>query len=165
MPNSLRAYGTRVDINPFDTSWRFGIDSDHVVHSESRVPTEWKKTTGTVVHLKSHVPTEWEKTHLPIILLTSKDWSPSQEVLCDGDQSCEFKEMRMIHSLTSGMTRRQINAIRRDEAQGGRLGDNWMQSARHDIELQHGMILYDFTEQLISAINIATAYIAKTSTN
>jgi hypothetical protein len=46
-------------------SWtRIGIDSDHtfiplsiprprtVVHSESCVPTEWKKTTGTVVHFE-----------------------------------------------------------------------------------------------------------------
>jgi hypothetical protein len=62
------------------------------------------------------------------------------------------------------MTRRQVNAsIREEEAQGGRLEDNWVQSARHDIELQHGMILCtlnpgDFTERLLSAVNIATAY-------
>jgi hypothetical protein len=114
----------------------FGIDSDHaslidtstgtvvhsIVHSESRVPTEWKKTTGTVVHLESHVPTEWKKTHLTSILLASKDWSPSKEVLRNGDHSREFKKLRTIHS--SGMTRRQINAIKGDEVQGGRLGEN-----------------------------------------
>jgi hypothetical protein len=118
LPNPLQAYGPRVNDDPFDTSQMFGIDSDHVfipfdtkgtvVHSESRVPTdEWTKTTGT--HLESCVPTEWEKTtHLlvPSILLTSEDWNPSQEVfLRDRDQSREFKEMRTIHSLTSGMTR------------------------------------------------------------
>jgi hypothetical protein len=81
-----------------------------------------------------------EKTHLPIILLTSEDWNPSQEVLRNGDLSREFKEMWTIQPLTSGMTRRQVNAIREEEAQGGRLEDNWVQSARHDIELQHGMI-------------------------
>jgi hypothetical protein len=76
------------------------------VHSELGVPTEWKQTAmGTVVHLESRVPTEWEKMHLPIILLTSEDWNPSQEVLRDGNQSREFKEMRTIHALTSGMTR------------------------------------------------------------
>jgi hypothetical protein len=62
------------------------------------------------------------------------------------------------------MTRRQVNAIREVEAQGGRLEDNWVQSARHaDIELKHGMIPCtlnprDFTERLLSAVNIATAY-------
>jgi hypothetical protein len=116
LPNSLQAYRTRVNDDPFGTSRTFGIHSDPrafipfdtmgtVVHSESRVPTEWKKTTGTVVHLESRVPTEWEKMHLPIILLTSEDWNPPQEVLRDGDQSREFREMWTIHSLTKGMTR------------------------------------------------------------
>jgi hypothetical protein len=116
------------------------------------------------VHFESRVLTEWEKTHLPIILLTSEDWNPSQEVLRNGDQqSRESKEMRTIHSLTSGMTRQEINAIKRNEALGGRLGDDWMQPARHDIEAQHGMIPctfnpMDFTERLISAVNIAMTY-------
>jgi hypothetical protein len=61
------------------------------------------------------------------------------------------------------MTRRQVNAIRKEEAQGGRLEDKWVQSARHDIELQHGMIPCtlnprDLTERLLSAVKIATAY-------
>jgi hypothetical protein len=64
-------------------------------------------TIGTVVHFGSRVlPTEWEKTHLPIILLTSEDWNPSKEMLRNGDQSREFKEMRTIQSLTSGMRTR-----------------------------------------------------------
>jgi hypothetical protein len=62
------------------------------------------------------------------------------------------------------MTRRQVNTIREEEAQGGRLEDNWVQSARHDIELQHGMVPCtlnprDFTEErLLLASNIAMAY-------
>jgi hypothetical protein len=61
-------------------------------------------------------------------------------------------------------SRQEINAISRDEAQGGRLGDNWMQYARHDIEMQRGMISCtfnprDFTGRLKSAVNTtATAY-------
>jgi hypothetical protein len=39
------------------------------------------------------------------LLLTSEDWNPSEEVLHNGDLSCEFKEMRTIQSLTSEMTR------------------------------------------------------------
>jgi hypothetical protein len=110
----LRAYGIRVNDDLFDTSQMFGIDSDHAfipfdttggISNHVCRLAEWKKTTVTVVHLESSVPTEWEKTHLPILLLTSEDWNQSQVVLRDGDRSREFKEMRMIHSLTSGMTR------------------------------------------------------------
>jgi hypothetical protein len=157
-PNQMRAYGLGVYDDPFDTSRTFGIDSD-----EAFIPFD---TTGTVVHFESRVPTEWEKTHLPIILLTNEDWNPSQEMLGNGDQSREFKEMRTIQSLTSGMTRRQINTIREEEARGVRLEDNWVQSARPDLELQHGMIPCtlnprDFTKRLLSAVNIATTCISQ----
>ena len=118
---------------------------------------------GTIVYFESRVPTEWEKTHLPIILLTNEDWNPSQEMSGIGDQSREFKEMRTIQSLTTGLTKRQINAIRQEEARGVRPEDSWVQSARPDLELQHGMIPCtlsprDFTKRLLSAVNIATAY-------
>jgi hypothetical protein len=66
-------------MTPFDTSRTFGIGSDHafipfdttgtVVHSESRVPTEWKKTTGTS---ESRVPTEWKKTTGTVVYLESR---------------------------------------------------------------------------------------------
>jgi hypothetical protein len=81
-----------------------------------------------------------------------------------GDRSREFnKEMRMIQSLTSGLTKLQINAIRQDDARGVRSEDNWVQSARLDIELQQGTIPCtlsprDFTKRLLSAANIAMAY-------
>jgi hypothetical protein len=93
-PNQMRAYGLKVYDDPFDISRPFGIDSDRAF-----IPFD---TTGTVVHFKSRVLTEWEKAHLPIILLTSEDWNPSREVLRDEYQSRESREMRTIHSLTSG---------------------------------------------------------------
>jgi hypothetical protein len=96
-PNQIWAYGLPVNDDPFDTNRFFGIDTDHTV-----IPFD---TTGTVVHFKSQVPTEWEKTHLPIILLTSKEWNPTQEVLRPGNPSRESMEMRTVHFLTSGMTR------------------------------------------------------------
>jgi hypothetical protein len=65
------------------------------VHSESRVPTEWKNTTGTVVHLESRVPTEMGED-ASTYYTTDDQGFPSQEVLRDGDQSREFKEMRTI---------------------------------------------------------------------
>jgi hypothetical protein len=92
-PNQMRAYGISVYDDPFDRSRTSGIDSD-----QAFIPFD---TTGTIVHFESRVvPTEWEKTHLPIILLTNKDWNPSQEMLGNGDQSREFDEMRTIQSLT-----------------------------------------------------------------
>ena len=115
-PNQLRAHGIGVYDDPFDTDHDFGIDSDLAF-----IPFN---TTRTIVYFESRVPTEWEKTHLPIILLTNEDWNPSQEMSGIGNQSREFKEMRTIQSLTSGLTQRQINAIRQDEARGVRSGDN-----------------------------------------
>jgi hypothetical protein len=96
-PNQIRAYGLTVNDNPFDMIRFFGIDMDQTV-----IPFD---TTGTVVHFESQVPTEWENTHLPIKLITNKEWNPSQEVLRPGNSSRESMEMRTVHSLTSGMTR------------------------------------------------------------
>jgi hypothetical protein len=62
----------------------------------------------------------------------------------------------------SGLSRQQINALT-EEVEGGRLEDNWMQSARNYIEPQHDLMSCtfnpkDFTERLIAAVNIATTY-------
>ena len=90
-PNQLRAYGLEVNDDPFDLTCMFGINSDHAF-----IPFD---TTGTVVHFESRVPTEWEKTHLPIILITSETWNPTEEVLCPERQSHESIEMRTIDPL------------------------------------------------------------------
>jgi hypothetical protein len=60
-------------------------------------------TTGTVVHFESRVPTEWEKTHLPIILLTSEDWNPSQEVFCvTGTKATNSRKCGLYNPLHLG---------------------------------------------------------------
>ena len=145
-PNQIRAYGLPVNDDPFDSTRYFGIDTEHAI-----IPFD---TTGTVVHFESRVPSEWEKTHLPIILLTSDEWNPNQEVLRPGSPSRESIEMRTVHSLMSGMTGRQINAVKDNRSQI---------TVNGEIEMQLGQIssVYnqrDFTERLISAVNIATAY-------
>jgi hypothetical protein len=87
--NQLRAYGLDVKDDPFDSTREFGIDSDHAF-----IPFD---TTGTIVHFESpRVPMEWEKTHLPIILITSKVWNPTEEGLRREKQSCKNMEMRTI---------------------------------------------------------------------
>jgi hypothetical protein len=77
------------------------------------------------VHLESRVPTEMgEDASIYHTTYERGLESISGSVAMGTSQSREFKEMRTIHSLTSEMTRRQINAIRGDEAQGGRLGED-----------------------------------------
>jgi hypothetical protein len=80
-PNQIQAYSISLNDDPFDMSRVFGSNIDDAV-----IPFD---TTGTVVHFESRVPTKWEKTHLPIILLTGKDWNPTQEILRLGKQSRE----------------------------------------------------------------------------
>jgi hypothetical protein len=147
-PNQLRAYGLDVNDNPFDTNADFGIISDEVF-----IPFD---TTGTVVHFDSRVPTEWERTHLPIITLTGEEWNPAEEVLRPGRRSREDIEMRTIRSLTSGMTRRQINytVSKEAKAETERYGET-------EIELGKISNVYntkDFCDCLVSAVNIATTY-------
>jgi hypothetical protein len=96
-PNQIWAYGSTINDDPFDMTRFFGINTDPTV-----IPFN---TTGTVVHFESRVPTEWEKTHLPIILITNKEWNPSKEVLRPGNSSRKLIEMRTVLSLTSGVTR------------------------------------------------------------
>jgi len=107
-PNQIRSYGHEVNDNPFDLSRDFGINSENTF-----IPFD---TTGTVIHFESRVPTEWEKMHLPTILITGEHWKPAEEILRPMRQSRESIEMRTIRSLTSGMTKRQIRSITKEEA-------------------------------------------------
>jgi hypothetical protein len=147
-PNQVRAYGIDVNDDPFDSTCKFGIDSEYAF-----IPFD---TMGTVVHFESRVPTEWEKTHLPVILMTGDTWNPSEEVLRPGKKNRESIEMRTIQSLTSGMTKRQIQSVIREEA-------TTHSEKNGEVEVQLGNIscVYnprEFCERLISAVNIATTY-------
>jgi hypothetical protein len=107
--NQLRAYGIDINDDPFDSTCNFGIDSEQML-----IPFD---TMGTIVHFQSRTPTEWEKTNLPVILITSDVWNPTEEVLRPERQSHESIKMQTIRSLTSGITRKQINSTKRDGAQ------------------------------------------------
>ena len=88
----------------------------------------------------------------------AEDWNPTQEVLRPGTQSREAIEMRTIRSLTSGMTRQQIQNVQRDDAIGN------IQIERYgEVEMQLNDIscVYndrELCDRLISSINIATAH-------
>jgi hypothetical protein len=51
---------------------------------------------GTVVYFESRTPSEYDKTHLPVILITSNTWNPSDEVLQPKTNNRENNEMWMI---------------------------------------------------------------------
>jgi hypothetical protein len=70
-----KVMASKCQVNDFDTSWMFGIDSDHALH-----PNRYHGDSCAAE--ESRVPTEWEKTHL----LMSEDSNPSQDVVCNGDQ-------------------------------------------------------------------------------
>jgi hypothetical protein len=93
-PNQLCIYGLDVNDDPFDLTRTFGIDSDH-----DFIPFD---TTGTIVHFKLRLPTEWEKTHLPVILITSEEWNPTEEVLHPEKQSREIWICKPYNPLRLG---------------------------------------------------------------
>jgi hypothetical protein len=154
--NTTTALPNQINVNddPFDSNCDFGIESKQLL-----IPFD---TTGTIVRFESRTPTEWEKTHLPVILITSDVWNPTNEALRPERQSRESIETRMIRSLTSGITKRQINSTKRDGA--------WAQIKQYRetvIELGKISNTYnpkEFCDQLILAVNIAQ-YIVMTSTN
>jgi hypothetical protein len=138
-PNQIRAYGIDVNDDPFDSTRDFGIDSE-----QAFIPFD---TTGTVVHFESRTPMEWEKTHLPVIRITSDVWNPTKEVLRPERQSRESIEMRTIRSLTSGITKRQINSTKiygETEIELGKISSTYNPK--------------EFCNRLILAVNIATIY-------
>ena len=73
-------------------------------------------TKGTIVYFNSRVPTDWETTHLPVILLIADTWDTKTVNLSSGCLSHEEAEMRIVCSLTSGMNRRTISAVRQEQS-------------------------------------------------
>lgn len=146
--NQVRAYGIDVNDDLFNSTRKYGIDSEYAF-----IPFN---TMGMLVHFELRVLTKWEKTHLPIILMTGDTWNPSKEVLQLGKKNRESVEMRTIQSLTSGMTKQQIRSVIREEVT--------TQSEKNgEVEIQLGNISFvynprEFCEQLISAVNIVTTY-------
>jgi hypothetical protein len=149
-PNQLRAYGLHVHNDPFNSTCTFGINSDNAF-----IPF---KNMGTVVHFESCTPAmEWEKVHLPMILLTSEEWNPTNEVLRAKRKSWESIEMRTIQSFTSGMMKRQVSfAMKMDKAK-----TPMEQYGETEVELGKISNVYnvkDFCDHLISSVHIATTY-------
>jgi len=147
-PNQIREYGVRVYDDPYSNS-HFGIDGD-----EEFIPFN---TTGTVVHFESRVPTDWEERNLPVIILTGEEWEPTKvELGTNGRRSREQSEMRTIRSLTSGIPKRQLAALRQGEA-NARI-ERWGQVEQTLDQISpvlNGRILM---QRLIESVNVAMVY-------
>jgi hypothetical protein len=104
-------------------------------------------TTGTVVGAaESCVPTEWEKTHL----LMSEDSNPSQDVVRNGDQRDDEVQ---INAIISGDKAQKVVEDRRTIERVRSI----LCRAAHNL-MSCTFNPRDFTERLVSAVNIATAY-------
>ena len=144
----MRSYGIRVFDNPFTDGDEFGIETESVF-----IPFT---TIGTNITFESRVPTAWEKKHLPVIILTDREWDPHRADSFRRAPTREIAELRTIHSLTSGLTRMEISAIRSKQMNS--------QAVRHgEVESTLGEISntfhpQSFCDRLIGAVNIATTY-------
>ncbi len=145
-PNQIHAFGVDVNDNPFDLKQDLGIQCN-----EAFIPCD---TIRTIVHFESRVPTEWEMKHLPMVLLTGDQWDPSDELMYPEQKSREYMEMRTIQLLTSGMTRRKIMFLKRNEAKA-RIEEYG--EVEHELGKISSMYsIQNFCECLIGAVNIAT---------
>jgi hypothetical protein len=87
------------------------FDATRCLASTAILPFSLYEITGTVEHSESRVPIEGKMTRITRLqFYTRVDWTrPSQEVLCDRDESHKLKKWQ-----------KYINTIKGDKAQGGR---------------------------------------------
>ena len=102
-PNQIQAYDIEVNDNSFDKTDPIGVDCNNIY-----VPFD---TKGTLVYFESRVLMDWEIKHLPRIHITGDRWNPMSDNVFPAGKSQEQREMQMIKSLMSGMTRRQVSAL------------------------------------------------------
>jgi hypothetical protein len=109
-----------------------------------------------VVYFELRTPTEYEKTHLPVILITSDTWNPSDEVLRPKSNNREINEMLTIRSLTSGMTKWQIESLTKEQSNMQIEKNGEVKNQLRDISCVYNT--KEFCERLISTVNIATVH-------
>ena len=133
-PNQIRANYLKVQDNPFEADSGISAVTNH--NTDVFIPFD---ATGTIISFESRVPTEEEKQSLPIIHLTADHWDPEDVTLSKVSRSIEENEMRTIGSLTSGLSKRDIEALGSAD------------SVYRNAELQY------FVDRMISSVNVACA--------
>jgi len=133
-PNQLRANYLKVQDNPFEPD--AGISGNTNDDDDVFIPFD---TTGTIVSFESRVPTEFEVSNLPVIVITADQWDPGNVTLSKVSRTIEENEMRTICSLTSGLSKKEMEAMSS--------ADGFYRNA----ELQY------FCDRMIASVNIACA--------
>ena len=105
-PNQLRANHLKVRDNPFEPD--AGISGNANDDDDVFVPFD---TTGTIVSFESRVLTEFEMSNLPVIVLTADQWDSGNVTLSKVSRTIEENEMRTICSLTSGLNKKEMEAM------------------------------------------------------
>jgi hypothetical protein len=146
-PNQICEYGLPVYDNPFNAA-QFGIDTD-----DTFIPFD---TTGTIVHFETRTPTDWEERNLPVIILTADQWDPVGVALGPNGRSREQAEMRTIRSLTTGIPKRQLAALKQQEMDSRAV--IWGQVEEELDKVSSTLNERTFCNKLIGAVNIATTY-------
>ena len=142
-----KEYGILVKDDPFNES-EFGINAD-----EEFIQFD---TKGKIVYFNSCVPTDWETTHLPVILLTADTWDPKTVNLRSGRLSHEEAEMRIVLSLTSGMNRRTISAVRKEQSVSKQVRSG--QAEQQLMKISSTFDKRTFCKRLNDKVNIASTY-------
>ena len=132
--NQLRANYLKVKDNPFEPD--AGISGNTNDDDDIFILFD---TTGTIVSFESRVPTEFEMSNLPVIVLTADQWDPGNVTLSKVSRTIEENEMRTICSLTSGLSKKEMEAMSST--------DGFYRNA----ELQY------FCDCMIASVNVACA--------
>ena len=113
-------------------------------------------TKGTIVYFNSRVPKDRETTHLPVILLIADTWDPKTVNLSSGHSSHEEAEMRIFCSLTSGMNRRTISAVRQEQSVSRQVRFGQVEQQLMKISLTFDK--RTFCKRLIGKVNITSTH-------
>ena len=70
-------------------------------------------TDAMVALVRARVPTEFEMSNLPVVALTADQWDPGNVTLSKVSRTStiEENEMRTICSLTSGLSKKEMEAM------------------------------------------------------
>ena len=95
-------------------------------------------------------------THLPVILLTADTWDPKTVNLSSGHSSHEEAEMRIVFSLTYGINRRTISAVRQEQSVSRQV--RFGQVEQQLMKISSTSDERTFCKRLIGKVNIASTY-------
>ena len=133
--------------DPFNTN-EFGIDAYEDFIQFDKM--------GTILYFNYRIPTDWETTQLSVILITADTWDPKTVNLSSGRLSHKEAKMRIVRSLTSGMNRRTISAVRQEQSVSRQV--RFGQVEKQLMNISSTFDKQTFCKSLIGKVNITSTY-------